>query len=231
MYRQAIKTYKENFSQVLLFAILLAIVPFFISTTTSYVDVIVVLFIAFYAHRNILVGEKMSFASNFKRNPNKDANPQWRFIWRFLILSFGPAIPSVLLTLALFSGHFDKGAFIGVFMVSYSLFMAISLSLFGLVLPAASTQASLSFSDAFKLSKPKFWSTLWSLFYGPFAVTLLNTAIIILLAALFADIPEGTPMHMVFEFGISVIATAISAFSTILVATVLSLLYMNSVEL
>lgn len=224
MYKKAFQTYKEIFVIVLIVAIGIPIASLF--TSSSWAILFATAMLAFWAHRNILTGEKMGL----KNNPDKNTHSPWAFIWRFAVLIF---IPIILATIMTFTtvGISDTGIFTLVLLIISFILLGIILSLFGSVLPAASVKADASFSTAMKRGAPRFWSTLWKLIYGPVVISIFSAIIWVILYSLVSNIEMGPSMTTIIDVTIGFISGLISALSTVLVATILSQVYMDSEDL
>jgi len=221
MYKQAFRTYDEISVFVLLIATVTTVVSHL--TSSSWVIIFMTMMIAYSAHRNILTGE----TPTLKKNPDKEANFPWAFMWRFLTLILVPIIIAIALAYKTV-GSSNVFNFTLIVVIVYFAGLGITLSLVGTVLPAASVNADASYSAALKRGKPLFWNTLWKLFYGPVVMAILGG---VLLQQLYSLVPYFVPiasMKPVIYIFIEIIYVAISFFSTVLVATILSQVYMES---
>jgi len=221
MYKQAFKTYDE----ISVFVLLIATATIVAShlTSSSWGIIFMTMMLAYYAHRNILTGE----IPTLKKNPNKKANFSWAFMWRFLTLTLVPLIIAIILAYKTV-GISNIYIFTLVVVIVYFTGLGIILSLVGTVLPAAAVNADASYSAALKRGRPQFWSTLWKLFYGPVVMAILSGILLQLLYSIAPYIAPIASIKPVIYVIIEFIYVSISFLSTVLIATVLSQLYMDT---
>jgi hypothetical protein len=221
MYKQAVKTYDE----ISVFILLIATVSTVVShlTSSSWIIIFMTMMLAYYAHRNILTGEILTF----KKNPDRESNFSWVFIWRFLTVILVPIIIAIALAYKTV-GISNIFNFALIVTIVYFTGLGITLSLVGTVLPAASINADASYSAALKRGRPQFWNTLWKLFYGPVVMSILGGFLLNLLYSLAPYLIPIASMKPVIYIIIEIIYVAISFFSTVLVATILSQVFMDS---
>jgi len=228
MYKQAFQTYKEQFITILLVTLLMSILSLF--TNVTFPVIALAAFIAFDTHRNILIGEKIDFKStqlHVPKGSNRYKNFYWAYARCFAILILGPLVPAVILTLVIVN-LLGIGSFILILLLICAIIYSIMLPLYGSALPAASIGADASYSSALKFSAPKFLYIVWKLAYGPIIFAILTIITAFNMPPLFPSITEGTSVYMVIHVAIAITVGLMIAFATVLVATILSQVYMDS---
>lgn len=175
-YRMAAKAFAGTFPTVITISFILAFVKQFLPDTSLGGGLIALAFMAFFAHRAILLGETHNWSDAFRTDLKnaKDLKPL-PFFWRmFVWWGFGTGI-WIGLFIAQKSLVFGPGNAItsdevtGLFIVSLALTVVFALpflAAFGSMLPAAAIGENAGVSAAWRRGRRRFWPTLGRLWGG-----------------------------------------------------------------
>jgi hypothetical protein len=218
-YHQAGRDYWSALPALLVFAVVLAAVDWFLASTGASMGTLVAqLIVLYYFHRNRLFGEP--FRSFGK--PSPDAPPQkFRgFMMISLALLLFPFAISVFLVISIRPQSIHTENVVFVLMLYLGPLYFIVLSIFGTALPA-----SVARPGNFQMSKgvKATFGTMWRLILGPGVATVAMFGLLIAVEFLLGDSPtlQSTVGQMVFL----TLATMLGFFPSLLGVVVLCHMY------
>jgi hypothetical protein len=237
LYSIAFTAFRNSWQLFALLALVITVIEGLeLLSSTNTAGIILTIFVAFYSHRMVLLGEAYDWKSKTSPEPmTKGARfPIWPFMWRSAVLFavFLIAFIFLLAQLTNVSGPLEPDSLeflsrILVCLVVILPFYGILLALIGTILPAAATEQNASLKSALRRGLKTFWRTLGRLIFGNmlFSATLLIVSVLLVTLLQSSGLGAGLPMH-----GLTFLINLGSYFSVMLAATALSMAYQEGEE-
>jgi hypothetical protein len=190
-------------------------------------------YLVFFFHVTMLKGYTVKFWKNGKKNTD---SPEKHFWIAYLFPLIAIVVLIVVLTWVLLSifdtqpGYLD--AIKGLVLLLTALFIAVLVSLFGTMIPAAVVKSSIGFSAALKRARSSFLFILWRLIVGPGLVTIGIFFLIVVLEGqgLALTTPGAFADVTLVNTLLNIALGAIGIFTSALTAAILSMAYLRYEE-